>query len=665
MIRKNKYLSVPALYAIVMAFMFTVFFELWRFVLLLFSSEIINQVPKRILAQSFLVGLRFDFSIASYISAALYISAVIPFLEITRYKVIRWLHFGFITVIAAVTFFIHVSDIEFFKFFNSRLNGVALQWIESPDFMLSMIWQTYPVITYLLLYGVILFVFLWIVRWIMRNIINNTKPTAIWLNMLYLPFVLTIFLLGARGRIEEKAPLTWGLAFFSKYDAANQLALNPTFTFLRDAVYDAGSKKETKKLMEKIRFPEADSIVCDLLDIPMNSDSGKISRLYHRVTFSPENENPPNVIVIIMESFGATRIGSLYNRYPYQLTPHFDSLAQQGILFTNFYSAGSHTYTGIFCTLYGYPVIFGKSIMKQVTGQNHFWGLPSIFRNHGYQTIFFTTHDPHFDNMQGFLMANGMMRVVALDDYPKSAKLSTLGVPDHVMFDRAVKELKAIPGERFFATLLTASNHGPWKVPDVPFGALPDSVPDHKRLNAFKYADWAVGRFVRQIVNDPYFANTIIILTADNGMLYKPVVDLDLTQFQTPLLLLNTDSMKTSTGKRVNRLGSQVDILATVMGIVRLNYDDYSFGRNLLDSVHTPREYVQFSEWYRIGYIENDLYTIIRIDGPQSLFRIYSLTHLVHPDKDLVDSLPDIAEDMKYKGLAIFQTAYFNMLRSF
>jgi phosphoglycerol transferase MdoB-like AlkP superfamily enzyme len=88
--------------------------------------------------------------------------------------------------------------------------------------------------------------------------------------------------------------------------------------------------------------------------------------------------------------------------------------------------------------------------MKLFTSENSFWGLPSILREHDYQTLFFCTHDPQFDNMQGFLMSNGMMRVYSLFDYASDEKLSTLGVPDHVMFDHAVEFIKKNhAGKRF------------------------------------------------------------------------------------------------------------------------------------------------------------------------------------------------------------------------
>ncbi|RKX29643.1 MAG: hypothetical protein DRP47_01290 [Candidatus Zixiibacteriota bacterium] len=658
----SRYISAPAVFAIAILLLQVIFFQLWRLILLFQMSDDAQGVPVGILFQSFVVGLRFDLAVSAYIASALFLLCTLPYLEVTRNTIVRRISSVFLFLATAITFFIHLCDIEFFKFFNSRLNGSALQWSDTPGFMFSMIWQTYPVVWYLLLYFFLLILFVFLSVRILRFITSWGRYSSIWVNLFWIPFTIAFFAVLARGRIEEKAPLTWGLAYFSKYDFANQLALNPTFTFLRDAIYDVGSKENTRVKMESIAFPKADSLVRILTGRQLSDRELSSQRLHREVTFSRENGDPPNVILIIMESFGASRIGCLENRYSYDLTPCFDSLACKGILFTNCYSSGSHTYSGLFCTLYGNPLIFGKSIMKQVTGQNSFHGLPSILRKHGYETIFFTTHDPHFDNMQGFLMSNGMQRIISLSDYDASDKLSTLGVPDHVMFDKAVKELGALENKKYFAVLLTASNHGPWVVPDVPFGELPEEEEDRLRLNAFKYSDWALGRFIAAIADDPHFSNTLIIITADNGMLFQPIGDMDLTQYHIPLLLLHTDSLNNLHGRQISRLGSQIDILSTIMGRLQLNYDDFSFGHDLLDSSETGVKFAQFSDWLQVGYIEDGYYSVSRIDGPQALYRVDTTSGRVASPVSLVDSLPDLATDLNRKALAIFQRAYFNMM---
>lgn len=655
---RHRLASNAAAYFLLVAIALTGFFALWRLILLILTWDSSLEVPGSVLFGSFLVGLRFDFTIACYITLFLTILGMIPFFDISRNRVLRQINHWFLYLIAAIVFFFHLADIEFFKFFNARLSGVALLWSESPEYMAGFVWETYPVIRYFLLYAAILTGFIYLARKLSRSLLDHRPRATVLTNSIWLIVLLALLSIGGRGRIEGRSPLRWGVAYFSPYSYANLLALNPTFTFTRDALYDAGSKEHTRQLMESIRDPQADAITRRLIGLP-ETQTGRLGRV---IKFDPPNPDPPNVVVVIMESFSASMINALNNEWPYNLSPCFDSLASEGILFENIYSGGMHTFSGLFSTGYGYPHLFGDLVMKVVTGQNHFWGLPHILKEHGYQTQFYTTHDPIFDNMQGFFMANGVEKVYSLDDYGIGQKLSVNGVPDHVMFDYAIERFKELrtsnpdTDQPFCAILLSGSNHGPWIIPDVPFEKVPPNAEPQDALNAFKYADWSLGRFVRKLQADPAFENTLVVITSDNGHPKLNDSDMPLTQYHIPLLALWIKPDRPAPA-RVETLGSQLDIVATVMGQVRLNYDNYTFGRDLLDSTFSGVEFAHFTEWYRQGYIEDDYYCITRINGPESLYRLTDLRH------DLADSLPHIVADYTRKSLAIYQSAYHNMSR--
>lgn len=653
----SRFVSTPALYVLLAALLLTSFFELWRLILMLAADTPLRDIPAPVLLKSYVIGARFDFRVASGIMLLLLLPAIIPGLDIARNRIVRTVHFILLCSIAAATFFLHLADIEFFRYFNTRLNGSALLWTDAPGDMISMIWQTYPVIRWLLLWILMTGLFVLALRFLLRRVVLARKPSPTLTNLFWTPLVLAIFVMGAIGRLYEIAPMRWGLAYFSPYDFANQLALNPAEQFLRDVLYDSNKRQQLKDLVAGMRDPDARAIACDLLGAQLPENPRQ--RIVRPVRFAPPDATPPNVIVIIMESFAASKIGSLRSEYPYDLSPQFDSIAQHGILFTNFYSSGTHTYSGLFTTLYGVPHLFGKVIMKQVGGYGYFQGLPVILRDYGYRTTFFTTQDPHFDNMQGFLRAHGMMDVYGIFDFDRSMEFSWLGVPDHVMFDSAFSKLRVRgeTGEPFFATLLTGSNHGPWKYPDVPFERIPASEKNAEELNAFKYADWALGRFLRQVNDDPAFDNTIVVVTADNGYKWNPTTDLDLSILEIPLFLFDTD-LDRYPGERNPRLGHQCDILPTVMGLLRLDYDNYSFGKDLLDTTAPGQDHVLATRWYEIGYLQDSCYTITRQNGgADSFFR------LAKKAVDVKDSLPDLFQLHKRRALAIFQTAYDEMYK--
>ncbi|MGB5106998.1 MAG: sulfatase-like hydrolase/transferase [Candidatus Zixiibacteriota bacterium] len=653
----SKLISPIAVYFVLAAALLAGFFELWRLIALIILSGRTTAIPAATIAQSFLVGLRFDFAIACYIVLPFAIIGILPLIDIIQSRLSRIISTTILCLFAAFAFFIHLVDIEFFRFFNTRLNAMALEWSDSPNFIQAMVWESFHVVWYLLLFAAVITAFIICLRFLQRRTFLKSRPSSLLATIISLPLLAAILLLGIRGRIEEKAPLTWGQAYFSDYAFANLLALNPVFTFGRDLIYDSGSKHNVDRQMRALPVTNSFAKTANLLDLPSPFSDSLPPRFERSVHFDLSANDRPNVILILMESFASAGVGCLNSRVPHELTPQFDSLARHGVLFTNFYSAGMHTYAGILGSIYGYPSVPGKSPMKQVSSQDNMWGLPSILREYDYHTMFFTTHDPHFDNMQGFLKSNGIRDVYSLFDFDQSQKLSTLGVPDHVMFDAVLDRLRQNGSQPFFAAVLSGTNHGPWYVPDVPFGALPDSVSDKKRFDAFKYSDWALGRFLRQILSDSAFANTIVVVTGDHGLLIDPVYDLDLSLFQVPLLILDPRS-RAGEPRRIERFGSQVDIVATVMGLLHLDYHDFTFGRNLLaEPANTSRGYAIFSEGYNVGIVESNFYAIIRPGHTNSLY------DLTNPRIDIADLQPDLLIDLSDRSLAYFQAAYFNLQR--
>src|SRR5690606_4728694 len=164
-----------------------------------------------------------------------------------------------------------------------------------------------------------------------------------------------------------------------------------------------------------------------------------------------------------MESMGSCYIGHFNNE---KLTPNLDKLISQSVSYENVYTAGIHTYNGVYSTLFGQPAIMDKHTMHYTVIPEMKGGLPKILKENGYSTYYFTTHDDQFDNIGGFLSANGVERVVSVHDYPSSEVKSTLGVPDHVMFGKVISEMNARTSEKpFFTTILTGSNHTPYILP--------------------------------------------------------------------------------------------------------------------------------------------------------------------------------------------------------
>jgi phosphoglycerol transferase MdoB-like AlkP superfamily enzyme len=294
------------------------------------------------------------------------------------------------------------------------------------------------------------------------------------------------------------------------------------------------------------------------------------------------------------------------------LTPFFDSLAMQSWFFNRCYSAGVHTFNGVYSTLFSHPALMQKHPMKHVKTSLMAGFSNTLFAQ--YHTIFFTTHDEQFDNMSGFLLGNGFQTIVGQKDYPKSEIRSNLGVPDYFMFRHAIPHLREFheSGKPFFATLLTSSDHTPCLIPkDTPF--KPRSTDIHQQTTEF--ADWSLEQFMAMAKAEPWYANTVFVFVADHGSA-KGILryDIVLSYHHIPLVIYY-DGI---TPEVFTTLALQEDIFPTVMSRMGIPYINNTFG---IDLLRRQRQYAIFATDDKVACMSDSLLYIYRTNSADGIYR--------------------------------------------
>jgi phosphoglycerol transferase MdoB-like AlkP superfamily enzyme len=305
----------------------------------------------------------------------------------------------------------------------------------------------------------------------------------------------------------------------------------------------------------------------------------------HRPSIKLKENRIKNVVVIIMESFSGEFVGALQRDFG--VTPEFDRLAEEGLLFDHFFSNGTHTHQGMFASLASFPNIPGNEfLMQQPQGQNAFSGLSDLLKERGFSDLYVYNGDFAWDNQEGFFRNQGMTRFVGRKDYldPKFVN-PTWGVSDEDMYARALIELAKIAKKSpFYAILQTLSNHTPYVLPSpLPFDPVPaNSVPLSEHLTAMKYSDWALGQFFKAAKQSSYYDETLFVITGDHGFsLPQQLTGIDILRFHVPLLLIGPEIRETY-GSRTSVVGTQVDLVPTIVGLLGQPFVHQSWGRNLL-----------------------------------------------------------------------------------
>ncbi|MCB1008607.1 MAG: LTA synthase family protein, partial [Acidobacteria bacterium] len=183
-----------------------------------------------------------------------------------------------------------------------------------------------------------------------------------------------------------------------------------------------------------------------------------------------------------------------------------------------------------------------------------------------------------FDGMGSYLRANGVERVVDQTAFPDDAFRTAWGVADEELFRHSLVELDTLhaSGDPFYALVLTVSNHRPYRFPQehVQYDRGMD-----RRHNAVRYADWALGEFIRQARQHPFFDDTLFVLMGDHGARVYGAAEIPLPSYHVPILFLAPGSVEPG---RVETLASSLDVPATVLARLGIAAPSHFFGRPLL-----------------------------------------------------------------------------------
>lgn len=572
-------------------------FSVFRIMLFLSEFDRIDEKEVAILTiiKSFIMGVRFDIVISGYI--LILPTLIFLTLELIGFKskFIKQFFFYWIYILFTIAFTVSTADIPYFNQFYDRFSVGAFEWMESYKIVISMIFQEPKYFLFIIPFILLEIVFYILLKKIFEQE-NETQKINFFLNTFVSLIFLAIVFLGIRGRIEEKSPIRIGTAYFSNNSFLNKLGLNPSFTLIRSYL---DSKDEDNRVVKFMDDKLAIEMVQKNLGITKTQYNSPIAREIQPDTLLSAQ---PNVVLIIMESMSAAKMkrhGSTE-----ELTPFLDSLSHNSIYFENIYTAGKHTFNGIFSTLFSFPALYRQHSMKT---NNQYDGISTSLLKNGYSTTYFTTHDSQFDNIEGFLRSNNFQNVISQSDYPASEVKTTLGVPDDFMFRFSIPKINELSEREnpFFVTFMTTSDHSPFYVPEY-------FQPKAKAIESqiVQYADWSLQQFIQLASKEAWFNNTIFVFVADHGAAIDAKYDISLNYFHTPLIIYAPEIFK---GNQVHqKIGSQIDVYPTVMGLIKQKYVNNTLGIDLLNE---ERKFTIINDDDKVGILDTDYLCIMKNNG--------------------------------------------------
>ena len=549
-------------------------------------------------------GLVFD-TAAILVTNSLYI--VILLLTPWR-RLAQWVY----VVINAVALAVNLADCVYFRFTMRRTTTTVFNEFQNENNLAGVIGTEMVNHWYL----VLLFIILVYAMWKLYRSPGKAVPVGKWWvwypsQVLLLAACAPFVVAGIRGGFTTAVrPITISNA--NQYvdrpiEAA--LVLNTPFSIYRTIgkdVFVVPNYFSDEKTLASIYTP---------IHTPNDSLAGANSSLY-----TLHSSLKKNVVVLIVESFGREYIGALnetlengqYKGY----TPHVDSLVSHSTTFRYSFCNGRKSIDGMPSILSSIPM-FVEPFFLTPASMNQVSGIASLLAGEGYETAFFHGAQRGSMGFMAFARSTGFQQYYGREDYNDDPRFggdddfdgmwAIWDEPFLQYYATKMSEMK----EPFMTAVFTASSHHPYHVPEQYKDVYPEEgIEIHKCI---RYTDMAIGKFFEKASHEPWFKNTIFVLTSDHTNLSDhPFYQTDIGGFCSPIIIYDPSQ---PVGEMQDKIAQQIDILPTVMGMLHYQKPYFGFG---IDLLNTPAE-----DTWAVNYL-NGIYQyvkhghVLQFDGQQT-----------------------------------------------
>ncbi len=503
---------------------------LFRLQFLIWNWAALKTLSFSEMAQAFLQGLRFDLSALS-VPVGLFLIGVYWIDDRPRSKKI-W--FGFFSLLNFLFILLNFGDSEL-------LNFTARRMTKSSLFLLQEARVSNLILPYLGM-AAITFFFIILYGYIMLRLSKfkcGLKGLRFKLGATFLTFIFAV--IAARGGLQVK-PLTYMDAKIFDQTYANNLVLNSTFTLLKSL-----GKSQT----ERVRFFDQKKMISLLNDQTLISQ------------FRPQTKKPLNVVFIFMESF-SKEYTELKNP---EVTPFFNSLRKNSVDFSHAYANGRRSIEAAAALLSGIPALMEEPFINSEFSANQVIGLGTMLSANHYHTSFFhgaQNGSMHFDQ---FIKSVGIVNYFGKTEYPHSGDDDgTWGIYDEPFLQWMCEKLGGFPAP-FFSSVFTLSSHQPYQLPQAHQNQFSEgSIPI---LKSIQYADYSLEQFMKCAQVQPWYDNTLFILTADHTGPELHSNSSFESHYEVPLIFFHQDK-KILKNMDADQFAQQIDILPTLLETLQI-----------------------------------------------------------------------------------------------
>jgi len=481
----------------------------------------------------------------------------------------RWALLFFKIILALeviLVVFIHSGEINAYPEWNHKLTSRVFTHLMNPD----EVFRTADggMTIYFVLYSILeLLAAYFLYRWLFKALEFKNKLRLI----LRLPIALiqlavfgaTLLVLGRGG--FQQIPINTDAAYYTTNYAANDLSVNSFYFFTKSFLLYSRSSDGAK--------------------FPVIPEKEALNQLSDFVSYEREHDvrilknERPNVVFIILESWTANAVGTITGKPG--ATPNFDRLSEEGLLFTQIYATGSTSEVGNSSIFSGYPALPEIFISMQADKHRKIPSINQDMKEWGYSSHYLFSGDLKYGNIGGYFTDHGFDVVDDETSFPSDLKRGKLNYFDEDLYKELKRRINNTK-QPFLHCAFTGSTHSPYDFPDK--GTPRWKGKEKKFMNSLFYADACLKDFIESCKKEKWYKNTLFVLVADHGHASPAVQNPSLAGFfHVPLLIFGEPLKKEYRGKRIETIGSQADIAATLINQMNGEARRYKWSKDLLN----------------------------------------------------------------------------------
>ena len=512
-------------------------------------------------------GIAFDITAIFYVNALFILLSLLPiFINTTRVyqKFLFYLYF----ITNGIAYSMNFGDFTYYKFSQARLTSAVLSVAKNETNLGSVFLQSlidYPLVPVLFVLLMAFWVFLY--RKIKLKDVSIRRKAVYFISSLVALCITTLLVIGGiRGDFKHSTrPINLVDANrHVKNPLQANIVLNSVFSFLRT--------------INTNNFEEVHWVSEDFIE-----EHVRPYKFYPRA-----NADKPNIVIFIIESFGKEYSGAFNKNTKIKdfvsYTPFVDSLATESLIFTEAYANGRQSIHGMSSVLAGIPSLKDAFTSSPYSNQK-IQSIVSVCNDLGYDTSFYHGAPNGSMGFLGFGNILGFKSYFGKTEFNNDEEFDGIwGIWDEPFFQYFAKNIGS--KKPFMTTMFSVSSHHPYKIPEQYKGKFKKGkIEIHQPI---QYTDMALKKFFETAKKQPWYNNTIFVITADHtNLVYYSEYEKAMNRFAIPLLFFSPNPKYNLKGESAE-LAQQMDIYPTLADIIGYNKPIRSWGRSLVSEKKEP-----------------------------------------------------------------------------